>query len=128
MVAATTVFYLYHPCPAFHPFLVPVKSCARCILPLHNYTPTHREGAILQSPCPSVSPSVHSHFRNRYLSFYWKKWFYIWYMALAWWLVPCLHPIYHPAHQITWNKINYKYLSILIREKEIYNVGSMHMK
>jgi hypothetical protein len=27
-----------------------------------------------------------------YLSFYWKKWFYIWYtcMALAWWLVPCL--------------------------------------
>jgi hypothetical protein len=20
----------------------------------------------------------------------WKKWFYIWYMALAWWLVPCL--------------------------------------
>jgi hypothetical protein len=34
--------------------------------------------------------SVRSHFRNRYLSFYWKKWFYIWYMALAWWLVPCL--------------------------------------
>ena len=29
-------------------------------------------------------------FHNRYLSFYWKKWFYIWYMALAWWLVPCL--------------------------------------
>jgi hypothetical protein len=29
-------------------------------------------------------------FRNSYLSFYWKKWFYIWYMALAWWLVPCL--------------------------------------
>jgi hypothetical protein len=50
------------------------------------YTPTRREGAILQSPCPSVR----SHFRNRYLSFYWKKWFYIWYMALAWWLVPCL--------------------------------------
>jgi hypothetical protein len=43
-------------------------------------------GAILQSPCPSVR----SHFRNRYLGFYWKKWFYIWYMALAWWLVPCL--------------------------------------
>ena len=43
-------------------------------------------GAILQSPCPSVR----SHFRNRYLSFYWQKWFYIWYMALAWWLVPCL--------------------------------------
>jgi hypothetical protein len=20
----------------------------------------------------------------------WQKWFYIWYMALAWWLVPCL--------------------------------------
>ena len=29
-------------------------------------------------------------FHNRYLSFYWKKWFYIWYVALAWWLVPCL--------------------------------------
>ena len=29
-------------------------------------------------------------FRNRHLSFYWKKWFYIWYVALAWWLVPCL--------------------------------------
>ena len=42
--------------------------------------------AVLQSPCPSVR----SHYRNRYLSFYWKKWFYIWYMALAWWLVPCL--------------------------------------
>jgi hypothetical protein len=54
------------------------------------YTPTHREGAILQSPCSSVRLSVRSHFRNRYLSFYWKKWFYIWYMSLAWWLVPCL--------------------------------------
>ena len=50
------------------------------------YTPTRREGAILQSPCTSVR----SLFRNRYLGFYWKKWFYIWYMALAWWLVPCL--------------------------------------
>jgi hypothetical protein len=39
---------------------------------------------------PLVRLSVRSHFRNRYLSFYWKKWFYIWYMALAWWLVPCL--------------------------------------
>jgi hypothetical protein len=29
-------------------------------------------------------------FRYRYLSFYRKKWFYIWYMALSWWLVPCL--------------------------------------
>jgi hypothetical protein len=29
-------------------------------------------------------------FRYRYLSFYWKKWFYIWYMAFAWWIVPCL--------------------------------------
>jgi hypothetical protein len=29
-------------------------------------------------------------FLNSYLSFYWKKWFYIWYMALAWWLVPYL--------------------------------------
>jgi hypothetical protein len=37
-----------------------------------------------------VRLSVRSHFRNRYLGFYGKKWFYIWYMALAWWLVPCL--------------------------------------
>jgi hypothetical protein len=44
----------------------------------------------LQSPCLSVHLSVRSHFRYRYLSFYWKKWFYIWYIALAWWLVPCL--------------------------------------
>jgi hypothetical protein len=29
-------------------------------------------------------------FRYRYLSFYWKKWIYIWYMAFAWWIVPCL--------------------------------------
>jgi hypothetical protein len=39
---------------------------------------------------PSVCPSIRSHFHNRYLSFYWKKWFYIWYMALAWRLVLCL--------------------------------------
>jgi hypothetical protein len=38
----------------------------------------------------SVRLSVRSHFRNRYHCFYWKKWFYIWYTALAWWLVPCL--------------------------------------
>ena len=110
-----------------------------------KYTPTHRVGAILKSPCPSVRPSVHTfvtdisastgrndfifdiwlwhgdlyhvtpfqvyrtstyglqcdleffmfavvneNFRNSYLSFYWKKWFYIWYMAFAWWLVLCL--------------------------------------
>jgi hypothetical protein len=33
---------------------------------------------------------LNENLRNSYLSFYWKKWFYIWYMALAWWLVPCL--------------------------------------
>jgi hypothetical protein len=33
---------------------------------------------------------VRSHFRNRYLCFYWEKWFYIGYVALARWLVPCL--------------------------------------
>jgi hypothetical protein len=38
----------------------------------------------------SIRLSVRSHFRNRNLSFYWKKWFYIWYVALARWLVPCL--------------------------------------
>jgi hypothetical protein len=39
------------------------------------------------------SPNI-SRFKSRIkentLSFYWKKWFYSWYMALAWWLVPCL--------------------------------------
>ena len=52
------------------------------------YTPTRREGAILQSPFPSVRlsvrpfvrPSVRSHFRNRYLSFYWKKWLHIYFL------------------------------------------------
>ena len=38
----------------------------------------------------AITLSVRSNFRKRYLSFYWKKWFYIWYMALTWWLVPCL--------------------------------------
>ena len=38
-----------------------------------NYTPIHRVGAILQSPCPSVRLSVRSHFRNKYHSLYWKK-------------------------------------------------------
>jgi hypothetical protein len=33
---------------------------------------------------------MHGHDANSYLSFYWKKWFYIWYMSLAWWLVLCL--------------------------------------
>ena len=56
------------------------------------YTPTRREGALYCNHLvrPSVHLSIRSHFRNRYLSFYWKKWFYIWYMALAWWLVLCL--------------------------------------
>jgi hypothetical protein len=59
------------------------ESIQNIIIYLHtNFIPP----LILQSPCPSVR----SHFLNRYLSFYWKKWFYIWYMALAWWLVPCL--------------------------------------
>ena len=63
----------------------------KCVASSHLlYTPARRKGAMLQSPCPSVCLSIRSHFRNRYLSFYWKKWFYIWYMALAWWLVPCL--------------------------------------
>ena len=67
-------------------------SILNCISPLLSI--------FIQVPCTLVErglycnhlvcPSVHSHFRNRYLNFYWKKWFYIWYMALAWWLVPCL--------------------------------------
>ena len=51
---------------------------------LYPHPPSWRGGYI------AITLSVRSHFRNRYLSFSWKKWFYIWYMALAWWLVPCL--------------------------------------
>jgi hypothetical protein len=29
-------------------------------------------------------------FCNTYLSFYWKKWFYIWYVAFVWWIVQCI--------------------------------------
>ena len=51
----------------------------------------NREGAILQSPCLSVRPSVHTFVTDISASTGWNvKWFYIWYMALAWWLVPCL--------------------------------------
>jgi hypothetical protein len=53
------------------------------------YTPNHPVRPYY-TPNHLVRPSVRSHFRNRYLSFYGKKWFHIWYMALAWWLVPCL--------------------------------------
>jgi hypothetical protein len=72
-----------------------LRKTEREILSFIYYTPTHRvmSGgyiAITLSVRPSVCPSVRSHFRNRYISFYWKKWFYIWYMPLAWWLVPCL--------------------------------------
>ena len=88
-----------------------VKITRCCTLRRAKNTPTHREGAILQSPCPSARLSVSSHFRNRYLGFYWKKWFYIWYMALAWWLVPCLPfpglpHIYIPVYRAT-----YKWMS-----------------
>ena len=69
----------------FHRILICVIFRPRDIQE-YIFIPPLSVGAILQSPCPSV----HSHFCNRYLSFYWKKWFYIWYMALAWWLVPCL--------------------------------------
>ena len=64
---------------------IDAKSNGSYLLLFHFIPPL-----ILQSPCPSVRLSVRSHFRNRYLSFYWKKWFDIWYMAFAWWLVPCL--------------------------------------
>jgi hypothetical protein len=42
------------------------------------------------SPLRIVHVCRNENFCNRYLSFYWKKWFYIWYMAFAWWIVPCL--------------------------------------
>jgi hypothetical protein len=58
-----------------------------CQTTLNFYTPLVERGLYCNH---LVRLSVHSHFRNRYLSFYWKKWFYIWYMALAWWLVLCL--------------------------------------
>ena len=60
--------------------LIVVVICWVIDSSLFYYTPppTHRVGAILQSPCLSVRLSVRSHFRNRYLSFYWKKSFDIW--------------------------------------------------
>ena len=92
--------------------------------------------------CPSVSQYVHlstrSHFRNKYLSFYWKKWFYIWYMALAWWLVPylpfpCLPHIYflftvrlrifHVCHNE--NFCN-RYLSFYGRNDFIFDIWLWH--
>jgi len=33
--------------------------------------------------CPSVCPSVRSHFCNRYLSFYWKKWLHIYFLFIV---------------------------------------------
>ena len=44
------------------------------------YPHSWRGGYILQSPCPSVRLSLRSHFRNRYLSFYWKKWLHIYFL------------------------------------------------
>ena len=42
------------------------NSCVNCPYNLYglNNTPTHRVGAILQSPCPSVGPSVHTFVTN----------------------------------------------------------------
>ena len=59
-----------------------------CLFVFHIFIPPLIEWGLYCNHL--VRLSVRSHFRNRYLSFYWKKWFYIWYMALAWWLVPCL--------------------------------------
>ena len=72
------------------------ESIQNIIIYLHtNFIPPLYEKsggyiAITLSVRPSVCPSVHTFVTLRYLSFYWKKWFYIWYMALAWWFVPCL--------------------------------------
>ena len=72
------------------------ESIQNIIIYLHtNFIPPLYEKsggyiAITLSVRPSVCPSVHTFVTLRYLSFYWKKWFYIWYMALAWWLVLCL--------------------------------------
>jgi hypothetical protein len=65
------------------------RSWDNCCESFH-YSKHEKFYAITLSVRPFVCPSVRSHFHNKYLSFYWKKWFYIWYMALAWWLVPCL--------------------------------------
>jgi hypothetical protein len=46
------MFNLFDCCVVF----LDCYCCAVCL----NYTPTHREGAILQSPCMSVRPFVHT--------------------------------------------------------------------
>ena len=58
-----------------------------CVSPFQVY---RTSTSCLQCDLEFFMLAVNENFRNSYLSFYWKKWFYIWYMALAWWLVPCL--------------------------------------
>ena len=79
------------------------SSASFTFLHFHCYTPRNEVVRgytdFTMSVRPLVRPFVRPFTRkklryllrnNRYLSFYWKKWFYIWYMALAWRLVPCL--------------------------------------
>jgi hypothetical protein len=79
------------------------SSASFTFLHFHCYTPRNEVVGgytdFTMSVRPLVRPFVRPFTRkklryllqnNRYLSFYWKKWFYIWYMALAWRLVPCL--------------------------------------
>ena len=74
--------YLHSIIQLFLLFMIIFKNCIlivvflKCNISMQNISRNYK--------------SVPSHFRNRYLVFYWKKWFYIWYMALASWLVPCL--------------------------------------
>jgi hypothetical protein len=52
--------------------------------------PIHRHLDMVIDSKKNTHIYIYIYLPYRYLSFYWKKWFYIWYMALAWWLVPCL--------------------------------------
>ena len=54
---------------------------------------------------------IAENFRNSYLSFYWKKLFYIWYMALAWWLVTVSPLSRFTAHLLPVYRATYKWTS-----------------
>jgi hypothetical protein len=62
-----------------------------------QYSPLSTSGGITRNVCITkyarlykLSNIMVKTSKYRYLSFYCKKWFYIWYVALAWWLVPWL--------------------------------------
>ena len=72
-------------------------------------------------------------FRNSYLSFYWKKWFYIRYMALAWWLVPCLpFPVLPHIYFLFTMRLTNERVGVFLARRSVqhlvYNLLSLNTK